>query len=719
MSRRMWQVAASTAALCVAFVATQAFAAINVQVLSSMPQLVSGGDALVKITGATAAPTITVGGTDVSAAFKGDATKGWVGLVTGLEDGDNALVAKAGADTANVTLVNHGINGVLFAGPKQQPFLCETEGLKLGKAKDADCAADTQVSYSYMSNKDMKWHDFDPKGTRPTDIADTGVGASRVPQIVRIERGVINRAGYVISMLHDPAAGALPTPDNQAANKGWNGKLIYAFGGGVQANYHQSLSTGLNATNTGASIMNDHLIQLGYALASGTLNVFGNNNNYITSAETAYKVKEHFIEEFGPPVFTIGYGPSGGSMQQDLIGNNYPGLLDGTIPERLYADTMTFLQPLYDCELLQAYFNKADPNLGWTDARRTAVSGMATYGYCTSNGTRYPNARPTNCNAAVTDAIANDPAWKGKLVRCTFQDNNVQAFGTDAKTGFAKNPFDNVGIQYGLKALNEGKITMDQFIDLNKNIGGMDVDGKVVAARQVGDADALKAAYATGQVNEAGAGYNTTPILDIRTWIDITTGPNTNLGNIDVHNSAHSLILRARMVKSNGNADNMATIITAEGNGRGEGSIIQTVELKYLTYLDKWITDIQADKRSIPQAQKVRENRPSEMANACYQDQYSRITDWDECMKLFPYSGHPRIAAGGPQTDDVFKCQVKPIDAKDYKTAPSAAQMDALKAAFPQGVCDYTKPAVGQVPLAGTWLMFQGEAKTISLASAN
>ena len=28
-------------------------------------------------------------------------------------------------------------------------------------------------------------------------------------------------------------------------------------------------------------------------------------------------------------------------MQQDLIGNNYPGLLDGTIPERLYADTMT------------------------------------------------------------------------------------------------------------------------------------------------------------------------------------------------------------------------------------------------------------------------------------------------------------------------------------------------------------------------------------------
>jgi hypothetical protein len=45
--------------------------------------------------------------------------------------------------------------------------------------------------------------------------------------------------------------------------------------------------------------------------------------------------------------------------------------------------------------------------------------------------------------------------------------------------------------------------------------------------------------------------------------------------------------------------------------------------------------------------------------------------------------------------------------------------MDALKAAFPNGVCDYSKPGVGQVPLAGTWLMFMGDARTVSIASAN
>src|SRR4051794_26424528 len=181
MSRRTWQVAASAAAVCAAFVATQAVAAINVQVLSSMPQLVSGGDALVKITGATAAPTVTVGGADVSSAFKGDATKGWVGLVTGLKDGNNDLNAKAGSDTATITLVNRPINGTLFAGPQQSPFLCENEGNKLGKALDSNCAANTLVEYRYLSKTDNMWKAFDPKGTRPTDIADTAVGANRVP----------------------------------------------------------------------------------------------------------------------------------------------------------------------------------------------------------------------------------------------------------------------------------------------------------------------------------------------------------------------------------------------------------------------------------------------------------------------------------------------------------------------------------------------------------
>ncbi len=97
--------------------------------------------------------------------------------------------------------------------------------------------------------------------------------------------------------------------------------------------------------------------------------------------------------------------------------------------------------------------------------------------------------------------MANDPELKAKGVRCTFQDNLVNVFGNDPKTGFARNPFDNVGVQYGLQALNDGKISFDQFLDINSRVGGLDINGKIVPKRMVGDPIALRRAYQTGRVN--------------------------------------------------------------------------------------------------------------------------------------------------------------------------------------------------------------------------
>src|SRR5689334_23712914 len=114
--------------------------ALSIEVRSSRPELVTGGDALVRITGAAAAPTVSVGGSDVSAVFKSDPKGGWVGLVSGLKDGSNALTAKAGGKDASVTLVNHPVNSTLFAGPQQVPFVCENEAHGLEPAKDASCA---------------------------------------------------------------------------------------------------------------------------------------------------------------------------------------------------------------------------------------------------------------------------------------------------------------------------------------------------------------------------------------------------------------------------------------------------------------------------------------------------------------------------------------------------------------------------------------------------
>ena len=130
----------------------------------------------------------------------------------------------------------------------------------------------------------------------------------------------------------------------------------------MQANYHMGRTLGaMTGTDDkfymedlGAGFL-DFFITRGYAIATGSLNVLGTNNDDVKSAETVAKVKEHFIKQFGEPLFTIGHGASGGSMQQHLIANAYPGLLDGIMPGRSYADVMTFLQPLYDCELLQTF----------------------------------------------------------------------------------------------------------------------------------------------------------------------------------------------------------------------------------------------------------------------------------------------------------------------------------------------------------------------------
>src|SRR6185295_992372 len=117
MNRTLWCLTASLASIftTIAVGPVAAQKGLSIEVLSSRPELVSGGDALVRIAGAESAPRVAIGGTDVSADFKSDTRGGFVGLVKGLKDGSNQLTAKSGANEASLTLVNHPINGTLFA----------------------------------------------------------------------------------------------------------------------------------------------------------------------------------------------------------------------------------------------------------------------------------------------------------------------------------------------------------------------------------------------------------------------------------------------------------------------------------------------------------------------------------------------------------------------------------------------------------------------------
>jgi hypothetical protein len=235
------------------------------------------------------------------------------------------------------------------------PFVCETEVHGLGAPLDRDCSANTKVAYFYRSDPtaaptnqgDLAAGDnangfrgggpspykpLDPNGLRPADILmTTTTEGDTVPYIVRREMGTINRAVYSIAFLHEPGT-PLPTPWSPGLT--WNGRLVYSFGGGSQAGYHQGRTVGGlrgNFQNLEDSQLGDFPISKGYALVGASLNVFGTYANDVVSAETMMMVKEHFIEQFGVPAYTMGSGRSGGAMQQHMIGNNYPGLLDGIV----------------------------------------------------------------------------------------------------------------------------------------------------------------------------------------------------------------------------------------------------------------------------------------------------------------------------------------------------------------------------------------------------
>jgi hypothetical protein len=153
-----------------------------------------------------------------------------------------------------------------------------------------------------------------------------------------------------------------------------------------------------------------------------------------------------------------------------------------------------------------------------------------------------------------------------------------------------------------------------------------------------------------------------------------------------------------------------------------QGSPMYQASVEAVKQLDKWILAIQADTSNKSKAQKVVDNKPKDLVDTCWPTKAGpilglteRITDWKKCQQMFPMFGDARLAAGEPLTDDVLKCQLKPVDVKDYKVAPTAAQLAAIQAAFPTGVCDYTKPGVNQTQKIVTWANYTGKGTWIGL----
>jgi hypothetical protein len=658
-----------------------------VTVVSGDAAKVTGGDALVDIVvhdrGAARHLRVSDDGRDVTAAFTEIAPLHFRGLVGGLDDGDNLLVARTNGRgegtppgrSASATLTNHPISGPVFSGPHQQPFFCETVQAGLGPALDANCFAPTQVVYRYRTTGGSFAPLADP-GDRPADLATVEIGGVELPYIVRIERGVINRGLYEIAALHDAAD---PSPLRDEA--GWNGRLIMTFGGGCNVGYHQGSST--------AGVLDHAMLSRGYAIASSSLLINDNNCNPVLAAETAMMVKERVIEVYGPLAHTIGWGGSGGAIMQHTITHAYPGLLDGLIPQASYADALSVVAPS-ECVLLLRYF--ATPTGSTlTPAQRSAIDGHRNPLVCLAWQLTFANRidATSGCPAVVAaNAVIYDPVDHPDGVRCALSDHLVNILGT-AADGFAPALFDNVGLQYGLGALNDGVISVDQFLELNEHIGGYDRDGLPQAERSIADPAAIERVYSTGLITSGHGGLAYTPTIDVRFYTD---------QQFDIHMSYWSVAIHERLVR-----DGADPRIHARWIYNGGSRPVEALDV-----MEEWLNAIAADGAPGTPAERAVRNRPAAASDGCWPTPTSgKVEDLDACYSgPFPFAGDPRTVAGAPRTVDVAACQRKAPSPDDYAVAFTSEQWDRLLAAFPLGVCDYDVAGIGQVPIAGTWQEF-------------
>ncbi|MFO7279288.1 MAG: DUF6351 family protein [Thermoanaerobacterales bacterium] len=779
----------------------------RVEVLSSDPAQVSGGDALVQVTVPRGTDVddvrVTVDGVDVTGAFEAEG-RTMVGLVDGLDEGENELRVESThrrgqgrPHPATLTLVNHPRQGPIFSGPQQQPFVCATararfdgrpllgqplvdnqdaigipvaaEGPDGSYPQDArgyptdeativgwskDCEAETRHGYLYRSTADGAFHWLDDPSSPPADVATTTTLDGRtVPFVVRWEVGTINRFIYSVAVLA-PVGEADPTePDDSL----WNRRLVYSFQGGVGIGHHQG------TISTGAMLPAD-LLGRGYAVVWSSGTRTSTHYNLVVGGETALMVKEHFVETHGVPDYTVGVGGSGGAIQQYVYAQNHPGLIDAAIAQYSYSDMVTQTIHVGDCELLEHYFDVTDrDNPRWRDPEvRQAVIGlngtaapqnlspseiqqwnalyalMEQFGYQVMErapGSPAPalmeckpgwfGLTPLAMNPTFTDVDDIDKLAQGtEGVEWTHWGDAVNVYGV-GEDGFARVPWDNVGVQYGLEAMKAGIITPAEFLDLNAQVGSwkdsadmvpegfpfagpptpedfdpwssrnmnLSPDGGVTPApRRSGDVAAMNAAYTSGLQFQGDIDI---PVIDWRHYLE---------DELDMHHSHQSFATRQRMLDADGDASNQVIWFT---DARPAVAFDQTPMA--FEVIDEWMANIARNPH-----RSVAANKPARAVDSCFASDGSLIAAgprvWDgilddrppgECTRRFPIYSSSRQQAGGPIAGGIWKCALQPVD-RAIRTGvydpwrPTAEERARLQEIFPDGVCDWRRPDVGR-----------------------
>lgn len=749
--------------------------AVSLRVLSGAPQWVSGGDARIEVRAPRSLHErleIWINGAKTGQALASDGKQRLEGVVSGFADGANRLeVRLSDADDrgrwhgprvlASLRITNYPITGPMLSGPQQHPFVCTTNQFGLQPKVDAatepgyvvrdaagaiagysrNCSIDTFVSYLYRAANNS-WKPLPADGSTPADMTQVTLPDGRtVDFVVRREVGTINRFLYSFAML-------APRGENPAAPdlSLWNGRLEYYFQGGVAIGHSQG--------SVHSRSLDPDVLRQGYAIAHSSGNNTGTHYNLQVAGETAMMTKERFVERYGVPLYTVGLGGSGGAIQQYILAQNNPGVLDAALPVQSYPDMVTQTIHVGDCELLEHYMDVTDrDNPRWSQAKaRSLLVGfngeqavvdpmsqikplIGLAGPSMSTGSTecvrswrglsalamnplYGQA-PNQQNYAPQSAIA--------AIRWTHYDDLINIYGTDAD-GWARPTWDNVGVQYGLESLKKGAITPQEFLDVNFKVGGWKHPREMVQegfpllpgitpAMVIGN-PALFDPWSSRNMNLQSApdqpaprtqgdpiamraaytsgmvfsGEIPLPTIDHRQYLE---------RELDMHNVHQSFAVRKRVLQRMGTSEHLVIWFTDTMPGLPKAS----QSLEALAVMDEWMANIRANPRK-----GVAGNRPARVVDSCFDVNgklmFAGPDVWDgiidnkpkgACTRAFPLFGTSRTVAGAPLEGGIYRCALKSVqralrDGTYAPWLPDAAAVAKLEQIFPQGVCDYSRP---------------------------
>jgi Tannase-like family of unknown function (DUF6351) len=688
---------------------------LTVKVLSSRADLVSGPEVLAAVTlPAKVAPSsvaVTLNGADVTKQFAMRSNGFFEGLVDGLRLGQNVLAAKARhARSGQIKIFDHPSGGPVLAGPQIQPWRCEN-----AHPTDPQCDEAASFGYQYKPVGGGSFETYNPESPPPASLIEavTSENGTTVPFIIRTETGYEDRDQYQISVLYQPGQPwSAWQPQAQFAHK-----LLITGGSGCGFEYESGSAPSTTEETA------ETALHAGFAVMSTALDNAGHNCNIATQAESLIMAKQHVIDHYGTLRFTIGQGCSGGSLTMDEVANAYPGVYQGLLPSCTFQDAWSNANQLVDDHLALEYFTHPTEwgtGIAWTPTQTSEVEGRPDpVGPLVFDEVFWEAAvDPTGaCNdekmcPGVEASELYNPETNPEGVRATLSDYMVNVFGRRPEGewgsverklgyGFANRPVGNIGEQYGLRLLLEGKISTAQFIDLNQKIGGVNIEGDPTAERMSVGEPGLANAYRSGAVDEAN-NLTDVPIID-------EEHPRPE----GIHDDFRVFSVRARLERDEGHFPKNQAIWF--------GTDAESYEPERFDAINQWLDAVEADTtKGRTLEEKVDDDRPAGVRDRCSTNEeveglLEKVeVNGEQVCRSSLYEARfaiARMVAGESLTADDLECRLKPLSKSEYPGVTfSEEQWEQLQQTFPTGVCDFSEPGVGQQPTI-PWQTYQNDSK--------